>query len=429
MPTTCVVGLQWGDEAKAHVLDVYSAQAQCVVRSQGGNNAGHTVVVDGEKFVFHLVPTGILRPGVLSVIGNGLVVDPKYLLEEELAELGRRGVEVGPERLAVSERAHLVMPYHRLLDGLAERRRGKDRIGTTMKGVGPCYADKAARVGLRVADLFQPDLFRERLRAVLEEKNALLRGLYREPELDWRPIYEEYLGYAETLRPYAGDTQALLLGLLREGKHVLLEGAQGTLLDIDHGTYPFVTSSNASVYGAMSGAGLPPHRVDRVVGVMKAYTTRVGAGPFPTELDDEVGARLRRAGNEFGATTGRPRRCGWLDLVACRYTSRLNGVDAIALAKLDILSGLETVKVCRAYRIGGEVVESFPAGLAELDSAEPLYEEFPGWSPQVGEVRSWAGLPGEARRYIDYLEEVLEVPISMVCVGPERNQVILRDRS
>lgn len=429
MPTTCVVGLQWGDEAKAHVLDIYSAQAQCVVRSQGGNNAGHTVVVDGEKFIFHLVPTGVLRPGVLSVIGNGLVVDPKYLLEEELAGLRRRGVEVGPERLVLSDRAHLVMPYHRLLDGLAERRRGRAKIGTTMKGVGPCYADKAARVGLRVADLFQPDLFRERLQAAVEEKNALLRSLYGEPELDWRAIYDEYLGYSEVLRPYVRDTQALLYRLLEEGKHILVEGAQGTLLDLDHGTYPFVTSSNASIYGAMSGAGLPPHRVDRVVGVMKAYTTRVGAGPFPTELDDEVGARLRRAGNEFGATTGRPRRCGWLDLVACRYAARLNGVDAIALTKLDILSGLEKVKVCRAYRIGTEVVETFPAGLAELESAEPVYEELPGWSPEVGRVRTWGELPGEARRYIDYLEEALEVPISLVCVGPDRDQVILREGS
>ncbi len=425
MPTTCVIGLQWGDEAKAHVLDVLSAEADCVVRSQGGNNAGHTVVVDGEKFVFHLVPTGVLRAGVLSVIGNGVVVDPRFLLEEETPELRRRGIEVGPENLMVSDRAHLVMPYHRLFDGLAEKRRGKGKIGTTMRGVGPCYADKAARVGIRVGDLYQPELFKERLQAVLEERNALLRELYNEPEIDWQPIYEDYLGYGEELRPYVGNTQERLLRLLDEDKDVLLEGAQGTLLDIDHGTYPFVTSSNASVFGCLSGAGLPPQRIDRVIGVMKAYTTRVGEGPFPTELAGEVGARLQEAGAEFGATTGRPRRCGWLDLVACRYTTRLNGVDRIALTKLDILSGLETVKLCRGYRIGGETVEEFPASLEALRSAEPVYEELPGWSDELGEARGYDHLPGEAQRYIRYVEEATGVPVTMVCVGPEREAVIV----
>lgn len=427
MPTACVVGLQWGDEAKARVLDVLSADAHCVVRSQGGNNAGHTVVIGGDEFILHLVPTGVLRPQVLAVIGNGVVVDPKFLLEE-VSELRRRGVEV-QENLRLSARAHLVMPYHRLFDGLAEGRRATGKIGTTMKGVGPCYADKAARVGLRVGDLYQPELFRERLQAVVEEKNALLRGLYDEPELAWPPIYDEYMDCAEKLRPYVCNTEELLLGLLDEGKQVLLEGAQGTLLDIDHGTYPFVTSSNASVFGAMSGAGLPPHRIDQVVGVMKAYTTRVGEGPFPTELADEVGERLRECGKEFGATTGRPRRCGWLDLVAGRYSARLNGVDSISLTKLDILSGLETVKVCRGYRIGGEVVGTFPAGLADLESAEPVYEELPGWSPELGGARRLADLPDQAQQYVDYVEDALGVPVTMVCVGPERDQVILRKDS
>jgi len=426
MPTTCVIGLQWGDEAKARVLDVLSADADCVARSQGGNNAGHTVVIGSEKFVLHLVPTGILRPQVLAVIGNGVVVDPEFLMDE-VSELRRRGVEVG-ENLVLSDRAHLVMPYHRLFDGLAERQRGKGKIGTTMKGVGPCYADKAARTGVRVAELYQPDLFRERLQTTLAEKNALLRGLYNEPELQSQPIYDEYIEYAEKLRPFVRNSQELLLELLDGGKHILLEGAQGTLLDIDHGTYPFVTSSNASVYGAMSGAGLPPHRIDRVVGVMKAYTTRVGAGPFPTELSDDVGARLREVGNEFGATTGRPRRCGWLDLVACRYTTRLNGVDSIALTKLDILSGLQTVKVCRGYRVDGDVVDVFPSGLAGLESAEPVYEELPGWSVELGQVRQASDLPGEAQHYVRYVEDALGVPITMVCVGPERDQAILREK-
>jgi adenylosuccinate synthase len=318
------------------------------------------------------------------------------------------------------------MPYHRLFDGLAEGRRGEDKIGTTMKGVGPCYADKAARTGLRVADLYQPDLLRERLRAALEEKNALLRTLYHQAELAWEPIAEEYLGYAEKLRPLVRDTQGLVLDLLDGGKRIILEGAQGTLLDIDHGTYPFVTSSNASVFGAMSGVGLPPHRIDEVVGVMKAYTTRVGGGPFPTELTDEVGSQLRDAGNEFGATTGRPRRCGWLDLVACRYTARLNGVDSIALTKLDILSGLTTVKVCRGYRLRGKTVTTFPAAVGDLEAARPVYEELPGWPGRLGQAREFSDLPGEAQRYIEYLEEALARPITLICVGPERDQVIRR---
>jgi len=424
MPTTCVIGLQWGDEAKARVLDVFSAEADCVVRSQGGSNAGHTVIIGEEKFVLHLVPTGVLRPGVLSVIGNGVVVDPKFLLEE-IAELQQRGVQV-EGNLVVSDRAHLVMPYHRLFDSLAEGRRGQDKIGTTMKGVGPCYADKSARTGLRVADLYQPGFFRERLRAALEEKNALLRGLYGQPELEGDAIAEEYLGYAAKLQPLVHDTQRLLLDLLDAGKHIILEGAQGTLLDIDHGTYPFVTSSNASVFGAMSGAGLPPHRIDEVVGVMKAYTTRVGGGPFPTELADEVGSLLRDAGNEFGATTGRPRRCGWLDLVACQYTARLNGIDSIALTKLDILSGLKTVKVSGAYRVRGKTVTSFPAAVGDLEAARPVYEELPGWPGRLGEAREFSDLPREAQGYIEHLEEALDRPITLICVGPERDQVIRR---
>jgi adenylosuccinate synthase len=426
MPTTCVVGLQWGDEAKAHVLDVYSERADCVVRSQGGNNAGHTVVVGDEKYVFHLVPTGILRPGVLSVIGNGLVVDLKYLLREELAELRRRGIEAGPENLAISDRAHVVLPYHRLFDGLSEKARGGAKIDTTLRGVGPCYADKAARTGIRIADLYEPELLKERLQAALAEKNALLRNLYDRPELDWRPIYEEYLEYADELRPMVRNTQALLLELIDQGKSILLEGAQATLLDLDHGTYPFVTSSNSSVYGALSGSGVPPRCVDSVVGVLKAYTTRVGAGPFPTELSDETGEKLQTAGDEFGATTGRPRRCGWLDLVAARYTTRLNGTDEIALTKLDILSGLNTVKVCTEYRVGDTVLDGFPAGLAELRSAEPVYKELPGWSDDVARATSFGDLPATARAYVEYVEEALGTGVTMVCVGPERSQVIFR---
>jgi len=426
MPTTCVVGLQWGDEAKAHVLDVYSEGADCVVRSQGGNNAGHSVVIDGEKYIFHLVPTGVLRPGVLSVIGNGLVIDPGYLLREELAELRRRGIEISERNLAISDRAHLVMPYHKLFDGLAEGQRGAGKIGTTLKGVGPCYADKAARTGIRVAELYQPELFRDRLQQALAEKNTLLRHLYNQPELEWQAIHEEYLEYADELRPYVHNTQALLMDLIDEGKSILLEGAQAALLDLDHGTYPFVTSSNSSVYGALSGAGIPPHRVDTVIGVLKAYTTRVGAGPFPTELADEVGVKLQTDGDEFGATTGRPRRCGWLDLVAARYSVKLNGVDEIALTKLDILSGLKTVKVCQGYRLDGDLTNVFPSGLAELTSVEPVYEELPGWSDDVSRARTFDDLPGQAQAYVEYLEEALGVAVTMICVGPERSQVIFR---
>jgi adenylosuccinate synthase len=423
MPSVVVVGAQWGDEAKAKVVDLLGEEADVVIRSQGGNNAGHTVVIDGEKFILHLVPCGVLRPARVSVIGNGVVVDPKYFIEE-MEELRHRGVAVSPANLMLSDRAHLIMPWHRLLDQLSETAKAAGKIGTTGRGIGPCYADKMSRVGIRVVDLYDEKFFRARLEAALVEKNVLIEKLYGHTPLSADEVAAEYLDYAARIKPYVKDTQKYLSGALRDGKRLLFEAAQGTLLDIDHGTYPFVTSSNAAVFGACAGSGVTPRRIGRVMGVLKAYTTRVGGGPFPTELTGDLGGKLRENGQEFGATTGRPRRCGWLDAVACRYVARLNAFDALAITKIDVLTGLETLKVCTGYRVNGQVVDEFPSRLDALESAQPVYEELPGWSEDLSGTRTFEDLPKAARDYVRHIEDIMSAPVEIVSVGPGREQTI-----
>ncbi len=425
MPGICVVGAQWGDEAKARVVDVEAERAEIVVRSQGGANAGHTVVVGNEKFILHLLPCGVLHPGKINIMGNGMVIDPAYLMEE-MAGLGKRGEDLAG-RLLISDRAHVVMPYHKLMDKLSEQRaRGGGKLGTTGRGIGPCYADKMARVGFRVADLYDEEVFHQRLKQVLMEKNLLLTQLYGAEAMSAEAIWEEYRGYAERMKVFVTETQTYLVRALKEGKRVLFEGAQGALLDIDHGTYPFVTSSNASVFGVAAGSGVPPRHINKVIGVTKAYTTRVGEGPFPTELKDKQGEALRERGAEFGATTGRPRRCGWLDAVACRYVSELNGFDALAITKLDVLTGEKVVKVCVAYEHEGKRIEHFPSELSVLAGCTPVYEEHEGWTEDVRGARRFEDLPKAARHYVQSMEKLLGAPATMVSVGPEREQIIMR---
>ncbi|MBI1848876.1 MAG: adenylosuccinate synthase [Planctomycetes bacterium] len=424
MPTVCVIGAQWGDEGKGKVLDLLSADADWVVRYHGGSNAGHTVWLGNEKFVLHLVPSGILHPHVRCVIATGVVVDPRHLLEE-IDGLESRGVKVAG-RLFLSDRAHLVFPYHVELDKLAELRRGENRIGTTARGIGPAYADRASRIGVRVAEMSEPDAFRRHVERNVEEKNALITGLYRAKPLDAGAIVAEYLECAKRLRPFVSDTFAMVGDAKRRGERLFFEGAQGALLDIDFGTYPFVTSSHPITGGVTVGVGIPPRDVERVIGIFKAYTTRVGAGPFPTEDPGDLGKRLRERGGEFGSTTGRPRRCGWFDLVACRYSCELNGFDAGVLTKLDVLAGLSEIPVCVAYGLPNGETTRFPGNVSVLERAVPRYEKLPGFDGDVSGIRNYRDLPVEAKRYVQYLEEHLEIPFSHVSVGPEREQTIVR---
>ena len=425
MPCKCVVGLQWGDEAKARVVDMMGENADIVVRFQGGSNAGHTVVVGDQKYVFHLVPSGIIRGGKICVIGNGVVVDPELLIKE-INELKGRGIDIGAN-LLVSDRAHAVMPYHKRLDAAAEQAKSGRKIGTTLRGIGPCYRDKIGRSGIRMAELINPATLEVVLRDQLEAANAVLVDLYGVEPLDFDAELQTHNELGALIKPYVTDTACYLNDALAAGKDVLFEGAQGALLDIDFGTYPYVTSSNATVLGVCAGAGVPPKRIGHVVGVMKAYTTRVGLGPFPTELDNEVGQALRDKGHEYGATTGRPRRCGWLDLVALRYTCMLNGVDAITMTKLDVLSGQKTIKFCTSYNAGGQKVDRFPAELGLLEKCRPVYDEMPGWDEEVGGVRKFGDLPAAARNYVNRIRELLGVPIPTISVGHERSQVIQLD--
>ncbi len=420
MPATVIVGLQWGDEGKAKVLDALAAEVDMVVRYQGGSNAGHTVVVGGKRYAFHLVPSGILRLGKTCVIGNGVVVEPRLLLEE-IGELEARGVKVG-EALLVSDRAHLVMPYHRRLEEAAGKAK---KLGTTRRGIGPCYVDKMGRVGLRVCDLYMPESFRERVLQRVKEANDVLQKVHGEEPLEGEAIVSDYLAYAEKLEPYVMDTVRYLNRALDDGKHLLFEGAQGSLLDIDFGTYPYVTSSNSTSCGVTSGSGVGPTRIDRIVGVVKAYTTRVGEGPFPTELTDDPGQKLRDRGREYGTTTGRPRRCGWLDSVGVRYALEINHVDSIALTKLDVLSGFKEVRLCTAYRLkDGTVTERFPAKLEDLASAEPVYESLPGWEEEMESARTAEELPTRAREYVERVAEILGVRVELVSVGSGREATI-----
>jgi len=419
-----VIGAQWGDEGKGKIVDLFTRDADIVVRFQGGNNAGHTLVVDGQKTVLHLIPSGALHPGKLCIIGNGVVVDPEVLLEE-IHGLKRKGCFQDNSLLKISEQAHLIMPYHKSVDQARERLRGKGKIGTTGRGIGPTYEDKVGRIGIRFVDLLDEKTFREKLKYNIEEKNIYLKAILKEKTLNFQEIYKTYCGYREKLREYVADTALLLDREIKAGKKVLFEGAQGTLLDVDHGTYPFVTSSNAVIGGVCSGAGIGPQNIHQIIGISKAYTTRVGGGPFPTELKGAEGEKLKHDGDEFGATTGRPRRCGWFDAVGVRYAVRINGMTGIALTKLDVLTGFKKIRVCTAYRHSGKLYREFPASLRILEEAKPVWEEMEGWATPISAARKLADLPKHAQRYVRRLEEILETDLILVSVGPSREQTIM----
>jgi len=416
-----VLGAQWGDEGKGKIVDLLTSHFSIVARYQGGHNAGHTVYVNGAKFILRLIPSGILHPGITCVIGNGVVIDPQALFAE-IDELAKNGIDVG-DRIVISDKAHLILPYHRDLDLLSEARRGERKIGTTSRGIGPAYEDKIARRGIRVCDLADPKGLEQNVRDNVTARNRLVQ----DTTMDWKPVLEQLLKYAERMRPMVRDVSLLLNDAMRIGKSIMFEGAQGTLLDIDHGTYPFVTSSNASIGGVCTGLGVPPKAIGRVLGVVKAYTTRVGEGPFPTELFGEMGNRLRESGSEYGAVTGRPRRCGWFDAVAVRYAVRINGLDGLALTKLDVLDGLDRIEICTAYRCGGATLTEFPSDVERLAQCEPIYESMPGWSAPTAGIRDFKRLPEAARKYIERLEEVSGVRAAIVSTGSDRTDTIVRD--
>jgi adenylosuccinate synthase len=421
-----VLGAQWGDEGKGKLVDLLTPNFQVVARYQGGHNAGHTVYVSGTKFVLHLIPSGILHPGVSCVIGNGVVIDPQALFAE-VDKLRDLGVDVG-NRLVISDRAHLILPYHRELDVLSEARRGERKIGTTSRGIGPAYEDKIGRRGIRVGDLAENvggTLLADAVRENVEARNRLMG----DTAMDWHKVLDELRAAWVRIKPWVKDVSAFLAEARAKGQSAMYEGAQATLLDIDHGTYPFVTSSNATVGGVCTGLGIGPRAIDGVMGVAKAYTTRVGEGPLPTELNDATGERLREAGNEYGASTGRPRRCGWYDAVAVRYSVRINGLDALALTKLDVLDGLPEIKLCVAYKCGGAIVQDFPGDIGQLAACEPIYETLPGWTESTRGIRRYADLPAGARAYIAKLEEISGVPAAIVSTGSDRDETIIRDDS
>ncbi|MBW2303811.1 MAG: adenylosuccinate synthase [Deltaproteobacteria bacterium] len=424
MSNVVVVGTQWGDEGKGKVVDMLASRADVVVRFQGGNNAGHTLVVNGEQTICHLVPSGILHDGKRCLIGNGVVVDPEVLIHE-IETLKGKGVRVGPENLALSEKAHLIMPYHKALDLAREAAKGKKKIGTTGRGIGPCYEDKAARTGIRAVDLLETDTLEEKIRSNLVEKNFILKEHLGAETLDFQSIFERYTAMAEILGPYLTDVSVEIDRETKAGKRILFEGAQGTHLDIDHGTYPFVTSSNPVSGAACVGAGVGPDKLHHVLGILKAYTTRVGSGPFPTELTDEIGDYIQEKGAEFGATTGRRRRCGWLDLVMARDSARLNGLTSLGITKLDVLTGLEKLRICVAYDCRGERLDSRPASLRKLAQCVPVYEELPGWQEDISSARTFDRLPEPTRNCLKRIEEITGVPLSIVSVGPGRDQTIL----
>ncbi|MGL4796774.1 MAG: adenylosuccinate synthase [Paraclostridium sp.] len=424
MKTVAIVGSQWGDEGKGKVIDYLATQADVVVRGQGGNNAGHTLVVGSKKFALRLIPSGVLNPNTVNVIGNGIVFDPKGFLEE-IEMLNKDDIDT--RNIKISDRAHVVFPYHKELDGLAEEARGDNKIGTTKKGIGPCYMDKTERSGIRICDLMDKDIFEKKLRPQIEAKNKIVKNIYGKEELfDFDTIYNEYLGYAEKIRHYVDDTSVVVYNAIKAGKKVLFEGAQGTLLDLDLGTYPYVTSSHPTSGGFSIGAGVGPNMIKDVVGIVKAYTTRVGEGPFVTELDNEIGERIRIQGNEFGTVTGRSRRCGWFDAVIVRYATRVNGLTSISLMLLDVLTGFDTIKICTAYKMGDKILTEFPASLEDLAKCEPVYEEFEGWSEDLTSVENYDDLPENAKKYVAKIEGLTGVSVDMVSVGPKRTQTIVR---
>ncbi len=422
MANTILVGAQWGDEGKGKIIDFLTEKADIVVRSQGGNNAGHTVIVGDKKYVLHLIPSGILRPGKKCVIGNGVVLDP-VAVAQEIKGLLEKKVKVNKNNLLISDSAHLVLPYHRALDEQRELSKGKGKIGTTKRGIGPAYGDKVARVGLRVSDLMQPALFSEKLAVRIKENNALLKTFGAKP-LKFKEVEAAYLEAGEKLRPFVGNTVVFLHEALKAGKEMLFEGAQGTFLDIDHGTYPYVTSSNTVAGGASTGSGVPPHRMDRVLGVMKAYTTRVGEGPFPTE-NDALGDLLHGMGREYGATTGRARRCGWFDAVSTRYAGMVNGIDDVAVTNLDGLDTLATLKICTHYKLGRKTLEYPPTDARELQACRPVYIEMPGWQSPTHEAKTFEQLPANARAYLHKIAELTEAKLTIASVGPDREQTIV----
>lgn len=424
MTLVVMVGAQWGDEGKGKLVDYYGREAEVVVRFQGGNNAGHTLVVDGEQTIFHLVPSGALNPDTTCVIGNGVVIDPSVLISE-IDLLREKGLLDNPSRLLISDRASLIMPYHRVQDLAGEKKKGKAAIGTTGRGIGPSYADKVSRTNLRLHHLLDDQRIARRLSEVVEEKNQYLVHVMGEKPFKLDELVEEFKGYAKELRPFVGNASLTINNAIKAGRKILYEGAQGALLDIDHGTYPFVTSSNTTAGAACTGTGIGPRNIDRVVGITKAYTTRVGGGPFPTEQENEIGTRLRDRGAEYGATTGRPRRCGWWDAFALAYAARINGLTDLAVTKLDVLSGIDPIRVCTGYRAGGEMLADFPSDLEDLEACEPVYEDLPGWSEEIGGARRLSELPENARRYLKRMEELARVPVTTVSVGKDREQTIV----
>ena len=422
MTAIALLGAQWGDEGKGKATDLLGEKVDYVVRYQGGNNAGHTVVIRDQKYALHLLPSGILSPGVIPVIGNGVVIDPSVLFEE-IKGLNERGIDTS--KLRISYNAHLITPYHRTIDKVSERFLGNSKIGTTGRGIGPAYADKINRIGIRVQDLFDPSILRQKVEGALRDKNQVLIKVFNRKGLEVDEVVDEYLRYAELFRPYVDDTSLLLNRALDQGKNILLEGSQGTLLDVDHGTYPFVTSSNPTAGGACTGSGIGPTRISRVIGIIKAYTTRVGSGPFPTELFDDDGEKLRSIGGEVGVTTGRARRCGWYDALIARYAVRVNGLTDLFLTKLDVLTGWEKIPVCVAYEVDGRRVEELPASQSDFHHAKPIYEYLPGWSEDISKAKHLDQLPPNARAYVKYLEEISGAPVSAVGVGQERDQTIV----
>lgn len=425
MPAVVLLGAQWGDEGKGKATDLLGDQVDYVVRYQGGNNAGHTVVIKDQKYALHLLPSGILSPNVVPVIGNGVVIDPAVLLQE-IMDLSERGINTS--KLKISTNAHLITPYHRTIDKVSERFLGKAKIGTTGRGIGPAYADKINRIGIRVQDLFDPSILKQKIEAALHDKNQILIKVFNRKGITVEEVLSEYLGYADILKPYVTDTALLLDQALKADKNVLLEGSQGTLLDVDHGTYPFVTSSNPTAGGASTGSGIGPTEITRVIGILKAYTTRVGSGPFPTELLDADGEALRKIGGEVGTTTGRNRRCGWFDAPIARYAVRINGLTDFFLTKLDVLTGWEKIPVCVAYDVDGTRVEELPASQSDFHHAKPIYEYLPGWSEDISKAKSINDLPKNAKAYVEYLEKISGAPISAIGVGPGRDEtIVVRD--
>lgn len=423
MPVVVIVGAQWGDEGKGKIVDVLTERADAVARYQGGHNAGHTVVINDKKFVLHLIPSGILHKNKLCIIGNGVVIEPLALLDE-IKGLKEKGLEVG-SNLLISKGAHLIMPYHITIDSGAEKTKGANRIGTTGRGIGPTYVDKMSRTGIRVIDLYYPKVFREKLETNIAELNYIIENKYKADKFDTQKIFDLYMGYAEELKQYVSDTDIVIDELVSKNRNILLEGAQGTLLDIDHGTYPFVTSSSAVSGGACTGLGIGPTKISKVLGIVKAYTTRVGEGPFPTEIKDALGEELRQKGGEFGATTGRPRRCGWLDFVGLRHAVRTNGLTGLAITKLDILDGLDRIKYCVGYRYEGTVYQDFPKEAYILDECEPLYEEVDGWKENTVGIREFGKLPLNARNYIKKIEDTLGVGVDIISTGQRRDELVV----